>query len=236
MSVNKFTSILMIVILTITPCFAIKKKQLTKLQQTQHGAMHEIVMVERTPGGEIIQAGLCTAYAVGSHTLLTAEHCNAADTNDIYVDPISREAIRSGEIQPHDIINRQFDQEDHMLVDIKGVDFKDTVYLGPNVRLPIQGEHTYSWGCPHGIRDQYREGLVTGSVPVKDLDADEDIKVTGLLYIVQEAVIGGDSGSAVFSAVDGKLIGVVTFRIEGGIMMGMFPIMFTGEQIENAAK
>jgi S1-C subfamily serine protease len=49
---------------------------------------------------------------------------------------------------------------------------------------------------------------------------------------VQESVIGGDSGSAVYSQVDGQLIGIVTYGFDSGQFMGMFPIQFTGEQIE----
>ena len=237
---KKFLSIILALTLSSLPVLAISSKKLSKLQQQQHKAMHEIVMVERDASGDIVSAGLCTAYAVGPHTLMTAEHCNSADTDDIYVDPVSREAIHSGEVHPFPIISRQFDHEDHMLVDIKGINFKDAIYLGPSVRLPIQGEHTYEWGCPAGIRDQYREGLVTGTMPIAGInmgEGEDKVDATGPnLYIVQTTVVGGDSGSAVFSANDGQLIGVVTFGIDNGALMGMFPITFTGSQIEASMK
>jgi S1-C subfamily serine protease len=119
-----------------------------------------------------------------------------------------------------------------MLLDIKGANFKVYIYLGPNVRLPKQSEPTYEWGCPNGVFDQYRQGVVSGTIKLSDI-GDTEVDATGpLVYLVQESVIGGDSGSAVYSQVDGQLIGIVTYGFDSGQFMGMFPIQFTGEQIE----
>ena len=81
----------------------------------------------------------------------------------------------------------------------------------------------------------YREGLVEGSVPTSEI-GDSDVDATGQVYLVQAAVIGGDSGSAVFSMKDGSIIGIVTYGIDDGQMMGSFPIQFTQPQIDNSRK
>ena len=233
---RRFLSLLLsFAVLSSSVAFPLSRKKLNKLQAEQHKAMHEIVMVLRDADGNIVEAGLCTAYAVGPHTLMTAEHCNEPTATGVYIDPISREEIKLGHVASYTILDREFDHQDHMLLDVSGVYFKDTIYLSPNVRLPKQGEKTYSWGNPHGYRDQYREGLVTGSMPSADI-GDTDVDAKGpLLYLVQTTVIGGDSGSSVFGE-DGQLIGIVTYGINGGTLMGMFPIQFSGAQIEQAGK
>jgi hypothetical protein len=237
---HSLVSFVLVVAIVTTPMFAFNKKQLTKLQQEQHKAMHEIIMVDRDENGVILGGGLCTAYAVGPHTLLTAEHCNDASTDQIYVDPTDKDAVRNNTAPYLTVVSRTFDKQDHMLLDLKGANFKYTIYLGPSEagqpRLPKQGEKTYQWGNPQGIRDQFREGLVMGSIPISDLKDMDGVDATGPLYLVQEVVIGGDSGSSVFSQDDGQLIGIVTFGIDDGVVMGTFPIQFTGAQIAASMK
>ncbi len=196
-------------------------------------------MVDRDQNGVILGGGLCTAYAIGPHTLMTAEHCNDPATDQIYVDPMDRDAIRNNTAVSFTVVSRQFDHQDHVLMDLHGANFKNVIYIGPveaGARLPKQGEKTYQWGNPQGIRDQFREGLVMGSIPTSDLKDMDDVDATGPLYLVQEVVVGGDSGSAVFSQEDGKVIGIVTFGLQDGTIMGMFPILFTGEQIGASLK
>lgn len=235
---RNLTSLVIMATLAISPAFGIRKKQFSKLQELQHKAMHEIVVATHAADGTIDKAGLCTAYAVGPHTLLTAEHCDLG--NDIYVDPINRAGIRDGSAHFFAITAKAYDHQDHMLLTIAGENFKDVEYLGPNVRLPKQGERVYFWGNPAGIRDQYREGLVIGAMPNVDANSpgdEEHVDAVGpLLYLAQIAVVGGDSGSSVFSETDGALIGIVTFGLDGGQVMGFYPIQFTGAQIAAALK
>lgn len=229
---KKLIALFLTAVLFLPSAVAISHRKLTAIQQNQHRAMHEIVMLQRDENGEVVDGGLCTAYAVGPHTLLTAEHCNAK-TDRVYIDPISRADVKADKAPSYEITARVFDNEDHMLLDIKGDNFKDEIYLSPNVRLPEQGERTYTWGNPAGIRDQYREGIVAGSEPYQFTDGDVNA-VGPTMYIVQTVAIGGDSGSAVFSATDGAVIGIVTYGFNNGTMMGMFPIKFSGAQIEKA--
>ena len=233
---RSLASLVIIATLAISPAFGIHKKQLTKLQEQQHQSMHEIVMVDRDTDGEIVSGGLCTAYAVGPHTLMTAQHCDDEKTDRVYVDPVTRESVKDNTAVSYKIVSRQFDNQDHMLLDLSGANFKVTIFLSPNVRLPQQGEHVYQWGCPAGIRDQYREGVVMGSLPMGILD-DTEVNAKGpLVYFIQEAIIGGDSGSAIFSAKDGALIGIVTYGLDNGQTAGVYPIQFTGAQIEASLK
>src|ERR1017187_4377084 len=226
---RSLASLVIVATLAISPAFGIHKKQLTKLQEEQHKSMHEIVMVNRDADGKVIGGGLCTAYAVGPHTLLTAEHCNDEYATGVYIDaPL--ELIRPQRVMAYSITSRTFDKQDHMLLDVSGVNFKNTIELTDHVRVPRQGEHTYQWGCPSGIRDQYREGLVMGNMP-NEVDEDEPIDATGTIYLIQEATVPGDSGSSVFSSVDGQLIGVVTYGIDGGQIAGVYAIVFTQAQI-----
>jgi hypothetical protein len=230
---KRFVSLLLISLLLALPAAPISRNKLAALKEVEHRSMHEIVMLQRDDSGKILDGGLCTAYAVGPHTLLTAEHCNL-ETDKVYLDPVDRESVKEDKAPSFKIIDREFDDEDHMLLDIEGVNFKDTTYLGPRVRVAVQGEKVYFWGNPAGVKDQYREGLVVGSkvYTVEDGDASQG----SILTVVQAPTVGGDSGSAVFSDRDGALVGVVTYSIFGGLMMGMFPIEFTGEQIEQASK
>ena len=225
---RSLASLVIIATLSISPAFGIHKKQLTKLQENQHKAQHLIVMVNRDEDGHVIGGGLCSATAIGPHTLLTAQHCNDEYATGVYIDaPL--ELIRPGKVMSYKIISRTFDGQDHMLLDVSGITFKNTIVLTDHVRLPRQSERTYEWGCPAGIRDQYREGVVTGSMP--NPDDNPEVNATGRIYIIEEPVVGGDSGSAIFSAEDGQLIGVLTYGLQDGKFAGMYAVVFTQAQI-----
>ena len=228
---RNLASLVIIATMAISPAFGIHKKQLTKLQETQHKAMHEIVMVDRDADGTIIGGGLCTAYAVAPNVLLTAEHCNDAQATGVYIDA-PQQLVRANKAGSYTIVARIFDHQDHMLIVLSNVNFKNTIVLTAHVRVPVQGEHTYQWGCPGGIRDQYREGVVMGIMP-KDPD-DNEIDASGDIYLIQESVTGGDSGSAIFAENDNQLIGVLTYGISNGQYAGMYAIVFTQAQLDAA--
>lgn len=185
------------------------------------------------------RGALCTAYAVGPHTLMTAQHCDVGSAT-VFVDPISREAVKQHQSPEYQIVDKEFDHEDHMLLDLKGANFKATIeargYVKDGVRLPKQGERIHWWGNPGGQRDQYREGVVMGAAAWNVEDSPENEKIDGpVVYFVEAPAIGGDSGSAVFGE-DGHVVGIVTFSLAGGHVMGMFPVQFSPEQIQNALK
>src|ERR1019366_2049869 len=95
-----------------------------------------------------------------------------------------------------------------------------------------QEDHYYMWGNPGLLPDQYREGYVTGSI-VNPLDGAEVDAVSSFLML-SGPVVGGDSGSAIFSAKDGHLASVLTYGIGGGMFAGAYPLAFTSEQLAQA--
>jgi hypothetical protein len=88
----------------------------------------------------------------------------------------------------------------------------------------------YFWGNPDLIHDQYREGYMMGKMPTSD---DAEIDASGPVYLFAIPVVGGDSGSSVFSK-DGRLVMIVTYGIDGGQIMGGYPLEFTTEQVLQA--
>lgn len=221
---KKFLSILLSAVMVASACFASHKAELDKTQKSQHKAMHEIVMI----AGK--DAALCTAYAIDNHVLLTAEHCNLP-TDYVLVDNIGiishDTADRS--IFAHKIVARFFDKNDHMLLVVPSENFKDVITYDPaTYKAPQQGEHAYSWGNPGGERDMYREGYMMGML-TSVLGVGQ-----GPIYLFNWFAIGGDSGSAIFSAVDHRLIAVVTYTIADGHMMGAYALQFTEEEVQQA--
>lgn len=229
-------SVLLAVSMATAPVFAMNWEMKKSIQ---HQAMHEIVMLftDEETGKE--QGALCTAYAVGPHTLMTAQHCDVG-AKEVYVDPVSRDTVKDHTSPHFEIVDKEFDREDHMLLDLKGENFKATIdnrgYTATGVRAPVQGEMIHWWGNPAGIRDQYREGRVMGQAKWDVQESPDNDPIDGpSVWLVEAPAIGGDSGSAVFGE-DGRLVGIVTFSIAGGHVMGMFPIQFSPEQIQNSLK
>jgi len=132
---------------------------------------------------------------------------------------------------PLEISERYLDHQDHMLLVLPGVSFKNFVDYGSAAPLK-QGDHYYLWGNPGLIRDQYREGYVTGSIvdPIYEMEID----AVSSFLMLNGPVIGGDSGSAIFSAEDGHLAGVLTYGMEYGMFAGVYPLAFTADQIAQA--
>lgn len=222
---KKFIATLLVSLL-VGPLLGMSKKD---LKVKEHDSMHMIVMVDRDSTGQVVGGGLCTAYAIGPHTLLTANHCNDPYTNAVYIDS-SKDDVHENRAMSY-TVSRQFDHEDHMLLDVSGVYFKDYVPLSAATKVPIQGEHFYFWGNPAGIKNQYREGVVMGQMPFK---TDPDIDVTGnVLYTLTGPVIGGDSGSSIFN-MKGERIAIVTYGMDEGAIIGVFPIQFTQAQIDKS--
>jgi hypothetical protein len=232
---KKFLAILLVSLLFAAPTFGMSKKSLEKLKDKEHQSLHELIMVDRDSNGKIVGGGLCTAYATGPHTLVTAAHCNDPYTNDVYID--------AGEQSVHDNtapsykVSRQFDHEDHMLLNIESVnfvDFKEYVPLAANLPLPVQGDHFYFWGNMQGIVNQYREGVVMGSMPFDAKTDDPEIDVDGnRLYMLTGPALPGDSGSSVFNS-KGERIAILTYGIDDGAIIGVFPIQFTQDQIDTS--
>ena len=226
---RKFLLALLVSLLLAGPALGMSKRALNKLKDKEHRSMHEIIIVDRDADGKIVGGGLCTAYATGPHTLLTAAHCNDEYANAVYIDA-DRDAVHANQAMSYKF-SRQFDHEDHMILDVSGVYFADYVPLSANVPVPKQRDHTYFWGNPSGITDQYREPVVMGSMPFNQKTDDPDIDVTGnVVYLLTGPAVPGDSGSSIFNS-KGERIAILTYGFDNGAVIGAFPIQFTQEQI-----
>jgi hypothetical protein len=140
-AMKKFLSSLFIVLLCVSSAVPMSKRKFNHIQEGQLRAEHEIVMIDRDDAGDIAGGGLCTAYAIGPRTLMTAGHCNDEKANRVYVDPMNKAAVKDDQAPSYPIVARFFDHQDHMLLELRGVEFKDIIFLRPEVRLPRQGEH-----------------------------------------------------------------------------------------------
>ena len=213
--------ILITVLLTVS-CFGISS-ELARIQR--HRASHWIIAVSYDDDGTLHAAG-CSATAIGPHTLLTAAHCYLSDET-LFIDA-SIYAVKSETATGYRPTNFIFDLQDHMLIDVPGAHFTTYIPLA-HFRAPRQGERFYFYGNPAGMQDQYREGYITGQVHM-DPDDEGDVVAGDTMYMATGPVIGGDSGSSLY-ALDGTLIGIVTFGIQDGNFLGTFPIQFTAGQI-----
>jgi hypothetical protein len=210
---------------TVLPAFAHKEN---KAKRLRHAAYHEVTMVDRDATGKIIGGGTCSSTAVGPHTLLLAEHCNDRYTAEVYVDE-SEDAVRANTARTYSAL-KQFDHQDHMLLDLAQITFSAYVPLSV-VAPPVQGEHFYFWGSPQGMRDEYRESYITGMMPFDRDKDDPEIDASGPVYMAVGPIQPGDSGSVLFDSKTGKIIGVVTYGIGEGLFMGIFPLQFTPAQL-----
>lgn len=187
------------------------------------------------------KAAGCTAYAIAPHALLTAEHCDLKDVdedgNPLDDSPHKLFIDRDGkpnyaEWTPYQIVGKEFDGSDHMILLVSGPAFRNVINYDPaTYQPPVQGEHVMTWGNPEGIRDEYREGYVMGvlhSTPVPFQKEAQDC------WLVDERAMPGDSGSAIFDATDGHIVAIVTYGIADGMFTGAFALHFTPGQVSVA--
>lgn len=155
-------------------------------------------------------AGVCSATAVGRHTLLTAAHCFEA---------FKHPAVDGIPVQIFALIK---DGNDHTLA-IVSASFFTVARLGRSLRV---GEHIHYWGQPAGLFALYREGYISGTEV-------EDNKT--LILVVSDGFFG-DSGAGVFNP-SGQLVGVMSVlyqNTQGAYLKfsGMYPLAFTAQQWE----
>ena len=195
---------------------------LKALKEEQHKATLEIMMANDE---KHLGAG-CSATAIAPHVLLTAQHCNI-EGGLLYLNQNER-PFANGQT----VTEKYFDDNDHMLLVVPSVEFKHYVtYDASKVRKIKQGEHLYFWGNPALMMNQYREVYATGVVPVKEAT---EVNAWGPFEMLSGPVVGGDSGSAIFSTEDGQLVGITTWGLQYGMFLGSYPLLFTQEQIDQA--
>jgi hypothetical protein len=217
--VNFFFALLLVAVslpgAALTPDFKIE----------QHKATMTIVMLSKD---EKKGAG-CSATAIAPHVILTAEHCNVKD-GKLYLNQ-NEKPLENG----LKVVEKYFDHNDHMLMVVPGVEFKHYVpYDAAKIRSAQQGEHVYLWGNPALMMDQYREGYASGVMHFSNAEMGNEVNASGNFTMLAVPIVGGDSGSAVFSALDGQIVGITTWGIFNGKFLGSYPLQFTQEQINQA--
>lgn len=152
--------------------------------------------------------GICSGTAVGSHTLLSAQHCFTG-RHALFIDGV-----------PAAVLYIVPDGADHVLV-IVSATFADFAQVGA---APVQAQHVHYWGNPAGLFDIYREGYVSGYAVADGRN----------FLLIDTNAFYGDSGAGVFNA-GGQVIGVISMIYQnttGGYLkfMCMYPLRFTAKQ------
>lgn len=206
------------------------------VKEQQHRSMHVIRLATKDLDGIGVNGSTCTAYAIGAHVLLTAEHCN--DPGTLFIDKSWKEIKNDWKgSTPSIVTEKYFDEHDHMLLVIPSATFTDvSIYNPSEYRPPVSGEGVYFWGNPMGAHDMYRQGYVAGVQKYDDQEKEEqeELGVKADVYLFTMPAVGGDSGSSIFSAEDHRIVAVVTFDIANGRFIGAYTLAFTQSQVDAA--
>ena len=153
---------------------------------------------------------LCSASAIGQHTILTATHCLAGEP----LETVNGVRVR--------VLEQYDDGHDHTIL---RTDQNYGAFTPLCQRAPMQGEDVVWYGNPGGATDLERKGYVEGFI-------------RGMV-VVDAEVYHGDSGSSVLAA-SGCVIGVVFGYKAAPDMyfsvMLMYPLAFTDAQISRATR
>jgi hypothetical protein len=162
--------------------------------------------------------GLCSATAVGPHTILTASHCLSDGTRRIALD---------GEAS--DVVAMVNDGMDHTLVRVEDT-FHRWVPIGS---MPSVGSEVTFTGQPDGIFGVFRKGYFAGRAVVQSPDWPAALPPGTLLFVIEGT--HGDSGAGIFA--QGQLVAVVSGgyqSIDGFRLMWSRPLAFTARQWHEA--
>jgi hypothetical protein len=224
----KWLTVLLLVLVlasTVMPAAALNPEK-----SQQRKAAHQITFVIHKKGDngeDITGRALCTANALGAHALLTANHCDAGET-EITVDR---------ELVPRAIFGRITDGEDHVIFLVGGPVFKDTMkaYYSPDSYKENKvGDETFLYGDGGGMfPPQYRQGRRMGTVVMSPEELKYLLISDPNLYMFDINIIGGDSGSAIYDLKTGKLVTLVTYGVADKFC-GAYKMDFTQEQISRA--
>lgn len=185
-----------------------------------HSAMYQV---------KIVDVGLCTAYATGPHTILIAEHClgEGASAKSFVFDPGTPDEKTAS------ISEEIFDHEDHVIVRLNGIKFRDWVDVDMRA-IPQQNDRVHYWGACASIycNDCYREGYYSGlaKVPPEQLGG---IAKNGDMLLFVIVGIPGDSGSLIFDQ-NNNIVGMTSIGTNG--FVGSFVFQFTEVQWEKAKR
>ena len=221
---KRFLSLLLMLSMVALPASAFNPAK-----SPQRKAAHQITFVvhEKGDNGEDITGrALCSSSALGAHALLTAGHCDVGET-EITVD---------GELVPRAIFARINDGEDHVIFLVGGYAFRDTMAKFYSV-APVSnepGDEVFLWGDGAGLYPaQYRQGRRMGTVVIPPKELEGMLIKDPNLYMFDVAIVGGDSGSAIYDKKTGKLVTLVTYGVANKYC-GAYRLDFTVEQINKA--
>jgi|GEM_PF-1706543 len=163
---------------------------------------------------------VCTATAVGPHSILTAEHClKNGDATQLTIDYT---------LETHFILAVAGDGRDHVLLLIDGSPFRNIEPINSGTAqlhdvLTIYGDG----GALYPPVPKY--GRAVNCLDPSDIDEDAGILCTTL------PVIGGDSGSAIYNS-KGEIVGLVTYAVAEAPYTNIgFSLNFTPKEIAQAA-
>lgn len=166
-----------------------------------HRTVYSLIVSE---GNKI---GICSATAIATSAILTAEHCVSEKPSVIWLNG-KKTAVK-------EILT---DKNDHAIVLVE-TKFPYVATWG----LPVkQREHVYFYGNPDGLLDLYREGVVS----YVDAEGSMVLDINGWY---------GDSGSGVFDHT-GKLVAVISRKhnTEGFRLLYTFAFAFDKAAVKKA--
>lgn len=192
-------------------------------QDTPHTLNHAPMLQERTAHmirmysveGSLL--GQCSSTAVGSHALLTAEHCFSPAVDSLRLD-WARHVYKVKGIEK--------DENEHLIYLVDGPALVSTQHI--LTQAPVISEPVFIFGFAEG---EYPSVLKQGLI-VNEYDPSEVDHAEGLFYASIHA-IPGDSGSAVYNR-QGYILGLITFGTERDFFRtqsGIYPLRFTPAQI-----
>jgi hypothetical protein len=172
----------------------------------------------------ITGASMCSATAIGPHTLLTASHCENP-TNDLKIQGLDDATIVK-------IIR---DGNDHTIYYLTGVTFP-TYSTVDITHVFTVGEDVFQFGFPGKWAKLYRRGYYMGNP-----DSGDTAKTEPIAQFFDFSVWHGDSGAGVFDT-NGDLISVVSVMAiqtqgpdDGRIQAtGCFDILFKQSDLDQA--
>lgn len=237
---RKLISVVLTLLFTVSTTFC------TNYEKDPHrAAAHMIIMLKPEAPAPPVPAGfpvpskpaaegaLCSATAIGPHALLTADHCDEGNT-ELFVDS------RPNDDKPFKvhILGRILDNEDHLILLVDGPEFQDTTARFYNVKKTDTkiGEQVFAYGDGEGLfPPELRKGYRMGYLMIPpDAELGPTMpKYDRKVYLYDLNIIPGDSGSAVYSESDGRLVAVTTYSISGRFM-GAYALRFTAQQIKQA--
>ena len=175
--------------------------------------------------------GTCGGFVYDTHVFGTAAHCFFA-VSPILSEPVTRPPLVGEKVwlngREYTLLEWVDDGNDHILARVDGPPFSLRARFADQA-WPDIGTDIFFWGIPQGmVAPMLRKGIVGGSDSLSDV---EDAPKNKLRWL--DTTGGpGDSGSPVFND-QGRVVGIVSQGIGAYGFLGLYPLAFTPEQLED---